>query len=178
MEYLARSKVHIRKFLKLKKQQEKVRGDKFKMDAVIDLSSKSLTAYQHRVLARGFKFRPTANRLPVKEIVVETEKMIVSLKMEASMAMVLRHTVLLELCRMEKMEKKKKTKSNLSKAEWAAIKQLRDDPEIIIIPADKGDKSIRLNYGLTDEEKDNLVDIQDFGPSILENQSYLQKMKE
>ena len=57
------------------------------------------------------------------------------------------YTEVMELKRMERMEKQRPTKSNLSKGEWAAVKQIRDDQSTIVIPADKGDRSIRMDYG-------------------------------
>jgi hypothetical protein len=98
--------------------------------------------------------------------------------MEANEATLLKHSVLLEMRRMENMEKRRPTKPNLSKAEWAAVKQLRDDLDVIIIPADKGDKTIRLDYGSAEGKSNDAADILDSGPSVLEIKSYLQKMKE
>ena len=79
---------------------------------------------------------------------------------------------------MEKAEKSKPTKSNLSKKEWVAINQMQNDPDLIIIPADKGDRTINLNYGKANEEQESIEDILHSGPSVVEIKSYLQKMKE
>ena len=46
------------------------------MDAVLNLSDKPLSEAQRRVLARGFKFRPTIPGIPVLDIVTATESVI------------------------------------------------------------------------------------------------------
>ena len=48
---------------------------------------------------------------------------------------------------MERRENRNPIKQNLSKREWSAITSLAADRDRRIIPADKGDKSIVMDYG-------------------------------
>ena len=67
-------KIHSKKLEKLRaKKNEGNEGRNLKMDAVLNLSDKPLLEAQRRVLARGFKFRPTIPGIPVLDIVTATE---------------------------------------------------------------------------------------------------------
>ena len=73
---------------------------------------------------------------------------------------------------MEWREYRNPTKQNLSKTEWSAITSLAADRDRRIIPADKSDKSIVIDYGW--ETLDNEVD-----PTVILNEdSYLAKLKD
>ena len=52
------------------------------------------------------------------------------------------------------MERQRPTKSNLSTIEWEAVKQIREDQDTIVIPADKGDRFIRMEYGEIEQYAD------------------------
>ena len=119
---------------------------RYKLDAVINLSSVDLTEDETRVLARGFKFRPTLKELPIQEIIIGTEALIKSAKVEPDIAIRLRGKVSKEIDRMLALEKRRPTKQNITRKEWVAVHRLKQDQERIIIPADKGDKSIIMNY--------------------------------
>ena len=73
---------------------------------------------------------------------------------------------------MERLENRNLTKQNLSKRVWSAITSLAADRDRRIIPADKGDKSIVMDYGweTLDNEEDTTV--------ILNEDSYLAKLKD
>ena len=75
-----------------------------------------------------------------------------------------------EIGRMKDREKRKPTKSNLSTKEWKAIKKITEDNERIVIPADKGDKSIVMDYGMEATEQ------KEEDSAILDEASYLQKL--
>ena len=152
-EYFRRSKIHEKRFAMLKARMKKGKeGRNLKLDAVINLSESPLSETQKRVLARGFKFRPTIPCLPIKEFIVATESVINAGKFDSDTAALLRNTVVTELKRMQYLERKKPTKNNLSKAEWAVVKQIQSETETIIIPADKGDKSIKMDYKSCEQE--------------------------
>ena len=74
-------------------------------------------------------------------MITATESVITTSKMNKEKAALLRNTVVTELKWMHHLEKKRPTKSNLSPAEWAAVKQIR------------GDKTIRMEYGCTDADR-------------------------
>ena len=104
-------------------------------------------------------------------MITATESVITTSKMNKEKAALLRNTVVTELKRMHHLEKKRPTKSNLSPAEWAAVKQIREDKCLIVIPADKGDKTIRMEYGCTDADRSNGEE--DMEPMIVEENTYL-----
>ena len=152
-EYYERSKRHTQRFAILKaKSKASKDGRNFIYDAILNLSDKPLLDSQERVLARGFKFHPSLTKIPEIEMITATESVITTSKMNKEKAALLRNTVVTELKRMHHLEKKRPTKSNLSPAEWAAVKQIREDNSLIVIPADKGDKTIRMEYGCTDAD--------------------------
>ena len=43
---------------------------------MVNLSSKKLSEEETNVLARGFKFRPTLEELPTRDIIIRTETLI------------------------------------------------------------------------------------------------------
>ena len=178
-EYFRRSKIQAKKFMILRSKQKKLATGKiYKMDAVVNLSKDPLTEDQARVLARGFKFRPTLNELPLEQFAMETERVIKGTKMDPGTAALLRSSVLIEMQRMKEFGKRKPTKSNLLKADWVAIKQLKSDTERIIIPADKGDRTIRMDFAYDEKITEYGDDEENFGASVVESKSYLTKMKE
>ena len=176
-EYFKKSKSHAKQFAILKAKMKKTKeGRNLKMDAVINLSGSPLSEMQARVLARGFKFRPTIPELPIKEFIVATESVINTGKLDSDTAALLRNTVVTELKRMQYLEKKKPTKSNLSKAEWAAVKQIQSETNTIIIPADKGDKSIKMDYN--SDEQEGSDGEENLEPVVIQHKTYLEKMSD
>ena len=147
---------------------------RYKLGAVINLSSVDLTEDETRVLSRGFKFRPTLRELPIQEIIIGTEALIKSAKVEPDIAIRLRGKVSKEIDRMLALEKRRPTKQNITKKEWVAVHRLKQDQERIIIPADKGDKSIVMNYTGSDKTQEHEED----ASVILEYQSYLDKLED
>ena len=75
---------------------------------------------------------------------------------------------------MQDLEKRRPTKPNMSPKEWVAVNNLKKDKETIIIPADKGDKSILMDY-LTEETEPNK---EEDTSVIVENESYLSKLED
>jgi hypothetical protein len=98
---------------------------KYKLDAVLNLSSKDLTEDEARVLARGFKFRPTLTQLPIKDIIISTEALIKTAKIAPNVATRMRTKVAKEIDRMQDRERRRPTKQNLTTKEWKAVKNLK-----------------------------------------------------
>ena len=86
----------------------------YKLDAVVNLSSKELTEDEIRVLARGFKFRPTLKQLPIKDIIISTEALVKTAKIPQDVAMRMRTSVAKEISRMQDRERRRPTKQNIS----------------------------------------------------------------
>ena len=139
--------MHDKKFAKLRARQRKDKLDReFIMDAVINRSSRDITENEHRVLARGFKFRPSLKTIPIEEYIIATESILKTAKLTDEEATRLRVTVALELERMQRLEKRRPTKPNMTAKEWAAVKELQKDEKITIVSADKGDNSVVMDY--------------------------------
>jgi hypothetical protein len=62
----------------------------------------------------------------------------------------------------------------MSPKEWVAVNNLKNDKETIIIPADKGDKSIVMGYLIEETEPNKEEDTS----VIVENESYLSKLED
>jgi hypothetical protein len=116
----------------------------FKTDAVINLSSRTLTDTELNVLARGFNFRPSLPDVPIKDYILATEAYIKTANLDDTNSNFLRNTIVHEIEHMKRKQKHNPPKSNLTPAEWKAIKSLKEDDSIIIIPADKGNKTVVL----------------------------------
>ena len=95
----------LNKFSKLLAQKTDRPQMRYKLDAVLNLSKKELTEDEIRVLARGFKFRPTPN-LPIKDVIIGTEALIKTTKVAPEIANHMRSRIVKELNRMQDREKK------------------------------------------------------------------------
>ncbi|XP_078582762.1 uncharacterized protein LOC144865701 isoform X2 [Branchiostoma floridae x Branchiostoma japonicum] len=89
------------------------------------------------VLVKGLNFAATDRHVPVVEIVTQTE--LACRKIPDREAHLLRSKV------SNLLNKPKKKQSNLSKEEQEALKSLRQDKNIVILPADKGRLTVVLN---------------------------------
>ena len=118
---------------------------KYKTDSVLNLSSRQLTPLETNVLARGFNFRPSLPDLPIVDYIVATEAYIRDAGLDEVNAALLRNTVHTHIEKMKVKQKYKPAKSNLSSEEWKALKSLQNDNTIMIIPADKGNKTVILD---------------------------------
>ena len=85
--------------------KEKKPSMKFKLDAVLNLSSKKLSQEEAQILARGFKFRPTLEELPIKDIIVATETLIKTAGISDDTATKIRNMTIKEIGHMQDEEK-------------------------------------------------------------------------
>ena len=99
------------------------------------------------MLARGFNFRPSLPDLPILDYIVATESYIKSAGLDEVNAALLRNSVVSHIEQMKSKQKYRPAKSNMS-VEWKALKSLQNDNSIMIIPADKGNKTIVLDRDL------------------------------
>ena len=97
---------------------------------VKNISSKELNAHHKSLLAKGAGFAISNNKIPIEEIIVSTE--LACKKLPSGEAAALRAEVA------NILEHSKPAKSNLSKEERTAIRELKEDESITILPADKG----------------------------------------
>ena len=122
---------------------------------VLNLSSRQLSDTEIRVLARGFNFRPSLPDLPILDYIVATEAYIKDANVDEVNAALIRNTVITHIEKMKVKQSYKPTRSNLSPDEWKALKSLRNDHSIMIIPADKGNKTVILDRDLYLEKLEN-----------------------
>ena len=93
----------------------------------------------------GFNFRPSLPDLPIKDYIVATESYIKRANLDDTAGANIRNAVIKEIERMKHKNLQKPQKSNLSPAQWQAVKSLKENQSIIIIPADKGNKTVILD---------------------------------
>jgi hypothetical protein len=97
--------------------------------------------------------------LPIKEYLLATENFIVNQKLSTQDVAELRTMIQNELNNIKKTQQYRPPKTNLTPTEWAAIKSLKSDSSIIIIPPDKGNKTVILNkQAYLDKLEDRIKD--------------------
>lgn len=121
------------------------------MDAnrvVVNLSSKPLDAATNSVLAKGLNFAPTPRAVPIKDIICGVEQAIRDLPPDAA-----------EEIRRETCLALKRTvfKSNLNKEEHNALRVLRADKDLVVLPADKGNAAVVLDSTTYKDKVTNLL---------------------
>ena len=105
---------------------------------IINLSKKELTQQQTHVLAKGLKFAPTPLQLNPDLFISNIEKGLQQLAPGGKIDY-LRHQI------SNILQKAKPQKPNLTPSDRQAIKQLKQDPDIVIAPADKGRATVVLD---------------------------------
>ncbi len=104
---------------------------------VVNESSRALTLPQKNVLAKGLNFAPSPKVIPIPEIVAAVEDGLRKAdKGKASLARVGIIGIL---------NKARPPPSNLKPDELKAIKELRNDNSVMILPADKGRATVLLD---------------------------------
>jgi len=110
---------------------------------VLNLSEKELPPHHKDLLNLGPQFVPTSKRIPYMDIITSTEaaalKITYENKKDETKAQTLRQDVL----RAIKMTKTPKT--NMTKENWKAIKEIKADSDTSIYPYDKGAGLVRID---------------------------------
>ena len=130
----------IRKFEGLLNEKSNRRRDDECLDSqkvVRNLSTHSLTESERDVLALGLNFGIAPKAVPVVDIIAAVESAANELPEEK--ALELRTGV--KKC----LQNAKKPKSNLGKEQREALRKLREDDSIVILPADKGNATVVMN---------------------------------
>jgi hypothetical protein len=125
----------LKKFTKLYNKQHP--ATKTMKDTVINLSDQQLDGDLLSLLQKGLNYAVTPKATPIEDILTGVEKAIQSLPAEKA-----------EEARQETVRILKNTKrprDNLSKAERTALKNLKDNTNLTILPADKGNATVILN---------------------------------
>ena len=140
---------------KLERPEMDLSGEQLKR-WVINLSKYKLKDCETKLLARGLGFAISPDKIPVSDIVIGTEVCCQRLTGEGA-----------EQCRAEVVgliKSCKIPKDNINKYERKALKDLRMNKEITILPADKG-KAVVLMDADSYKEKCKLVLSE--GPNII-----------
>uniref|UniRef100_A0A131XB29 Putative reverse transcriptase n=1 Tax=Hyalomma excavatum TaxID=257692 RepID=A0A131XB29_9ACAR len=106
---------------------------------VFNLSSKKLSPPETSVLAKGHSFNVSGSRPPLVKIAAAVEDGVRRLDSKV------RESVRLKAIGILAHGLNKKRPSNLSAEENRALRELREDPAIVILPADKGNATVVLD---------------------------------
>ena len=111
-------------------EEEEDEDEQVKERWVKNISSRVLTTEEVNLLRKGGGFAVTPRELPHLDYITAIEKGCRNLAKGEAMCM--RAEAIAEL------EKAKIPKSNLNPEEWKALKSLKDDEKVMVLPADKG----------------------------------------
>ena len=145
-------KWHMEKFLRMQKketntkQQQEIDQNKW----VVNMSSRSLTDTEERVLRRGLNFAPTPRGIPYIDMIAAVEGVARHLPNEE--ASELRGSV----CGL--LKRAKIPPSNMHKGERIALQNLRQDKNIAILPADKGNATVVMDAVEYERKMTNLLE--------------------
>ena len=124
------------KFDRLLKQENK---PSYQDRWIVNLSSVTISDQQKSVLSKGLNFAPTPNRIPVARIIANVETALKFLKASSTSVSNARSRIVGILNREPRLT------PNLSPSERLALKQLKTNEDIIILPADKGRATVVLD---------------------------------
>ena len=106
---------------------------------MVNLSDRTLGKHENALLSRGLNFSTAPSKIP-KEDIVDTEALARRLdRREPGRGTLLTHRI--QRC----LEDLKQPTDNLPKQERKALKMLKDDKDIMIPPAGKGNAKVLLN---------------------------------
>jgi len=107
---------------------------------VVHISSKPLTSVQTSVLQKGLNFAPAPRKIPVPSIVAAVEQGLREVR-EESIVKDVRLRVAGALLRA------RPPASNLSGAEARALKEIKQDKDLMVLRADKGGATVVMDRG-------------------------------
>ena len=102
-----------------------------------NISRRALTEDEERVLALGLNFAVTPKQIPYRDIIAATESTARQLKTD--------EVKQLRICVSEALSQARPPSSNLDKRMHRAIRDLRRDTDIVILPADKGNATVVMD---------------------------------
>ena len=129
-----------------------------KQNWVHDLSNRTFSNPEHKVLGKGFKFAITPHKVPILDLVTGVEFGLRQVR-DAAQVMTVRSKV------SEILKSAKVPESNLSHEEKMALKQLKNDNSIKILKADKENCTVVMDSTAYDLKVQNL---------LFDNSTYLQ----
>ncbi|XP_045534547.1 uncharacterized protein LOC123721120 [Papilio machaon] len=119
--------------------------------SVVNLSSHALSAEAQKVLSRGLNFAITPSRVPVESIVSSVESCLMRNKVPGPDAECLRQDI------SALIRRHKSPKQNITRQEFQALMSLRNNPNILVLPADKGNATVIIDTAEYEQKVDELV---------------------
>ena len=129
-----KQQTHDKKLQKNKRQTSETETNQ-KQRTIINISSKQLTNTEETLLAKGLNFTTAPKELPILDIISSVD----SIPIEEPHADEFRWKI------REILGKSDTPKPNLSKDEQMALRHLRTDTSIKILPADKGNATVIMD---------------------------------
>ena len=118
---------------------------------VVNKSDKVLTDPELSLLQNGMNFAVSPTHIPVFEFITGIESAVKLIGTDSNEAARLR------LDCVDLLKKAKVTASNISKEERDALRTLKSDKDITILPADKGRSTVNLNTTTYKEKANELL---------------------
>ena len=138
----------IRKFSNLKSEGTPSRPTLETSKLVVNLSHRQLTPLEEEVLALGLSFAIAPRSIPFEDIIAATEA--TAHRLDQNTADSLRTDMA------EVLRKAKPPKPNMSFKQRSAVRTLRNDSNIVIVPADKGKATVVMDKnGLRHQDEGN-----------------------
>ena len=122
--------------------------DKSKL--VVNLSKKELTQAEEEALSLGLNYAVAPSKVPTTDIIAATEA--TARQLDSNAAQKLREGVARIISRA------KLPKSNLSQLQQRALKSLKKDESIVIVPADKGNATVVMDRSQYSEKMHHLLE--------------------
>ncbi|XP_046998008.1 uncharacterized protein LOC124613355 [Schistocerca americana] len=125
---------------KYDKLQQKATDETLTLDrrrTVVNLSSHTLSEATTAILAKGMNFAVAPKRVPKEDIIESVEASVRHLP-QAEAEKIRQETVRV-------LNKAKPPKQNINAEEYHAIKELRDNPHLVVVQADKGNATVVLD---------------------------------
>ena len=104
---------------------------------VVNLSHRQLTSQEQEVLALGLSFAVAPRSIPFTEIIAATEATAHTL--DQNTAATLRTGIA------EVLRRSKPPKANMSYRQCSVLRVLKNDPNIVTVPADKGRATVMMD---------------------------------
>ena len=130
--------------VKIFRRQKEDMASRQQKRTVINHSKRVLTAVEEKVLALGLNFAVAPRRIPKEEIVQKLEPKLYHLPSEEASNIRVQVTEVLRQTQLPK--------SNLTKEEKDAVRNLRADKSIHILKADKGNATVILDRGVYNDK--------------------------
>ncbi|XP_050528176.1 uncharacterized protein LOC126898279 [Daktulosphaira vitifoliae] len=137
--YIKRENKQVEKFKRLEgkiQNKEKPNHNSNKKTAVVNLTDKELTNNELIILEKGFNFSLVPKKIPKEDIISSIENSLYQLEdhekeiIRQESCKILREAIL--------------PKQNYNKDELTALKNLRNDNNVIILRADKGNATVNM----------------------------------